>query len=51
MEVGKVFVVSEDLHRERGAMEVVVPGFQGVNNGEKFAIIDIIVPFGGGERL
>ena len=50
-EVGKIFVVGEDLYRERGTMEVVSPRLQGANNGEKFAIIDIVVLFGGGERL
>ena len=50
-EIGKIFVVSEDLHREGGTMEVVTPRLQGVNNSEKFAIIDIIIPFGGGEGL
>ena len=44
-------MVGEDLHRERGAMEVVMPGFQGVNDGEEFAVIDVVVAFGGGERL
>ena len=50
-EVGKVFMVSEDLYRERRTMKVMTPGFQGANNGEKFAIIDIVVPFSGGEGL
>ena len=50
-EIGEVFVVGEDLHREGGAMEVVVPRFQGADDGEKFTIIDIIVAFGGGEGL
>ena len=44
-------MVGEDLYRKRGPMEVVSPGLQGANDGEKFAIIDIVVPLGGGERL
>ena len=50
-EICKVFVVGEDLYREGGAVEIVSPGFQGANNGEKFSVIDIIVSFGRGEGL
>ena len=50
-EVGKVLMVGKDLYRERGTVEVVAPRFQGANNGEKFATIDIIVTLGGGEGL
>ena len=50
-EVGKIFVVGEDLYREGGTMEVVTPRLQGVNDGEKFAIIDIVISFSGGEGL
>ena len=49
--VGKIFVVGEDLYRERGTMEGVAPGFQGANDGEEFTIINIVVPLGGGEGL
>ena len=35
VEICKVFVVGEDLYREGGAVEIVSPGFQGANNGEK----------------
>ena len=31
-EVGEVFVVSEDLNGERGAVEVMSPGLQGSND-------------------
>ena len=51
MEIGQVFVVGEDLHRERGAMEVVAPRLQGTNDGEEFAVIDVIVAFGRGKGL
>ena len=50
-EIGEVLVVSKDLHREGGAMEIVAPGFQGTNDSEEFAVIDVIISFGGGEGL
>ena len=50
-EIGKVLVVSEDLHGKGGAMEIVAPRFQGANDSEEFAVIDVVVPFGGGEGL
>ena len=43
--VGKVLVIGEDLHGKRGAMEVVAPGFQGADDSEEFAIINIVVSF------
>ena len=51
LEVGKILVVGEDLYREGGTMEIVAPRFQGANDGKEFAVIDIVVPFGGGEGL
>ena len=44
-------MVGKDLYWERGTVEVVTPGFQGANDGEKFTVINVIVAFGGGERL
>ena len=44
-------MVREDLYREGRAMEVVVPRFQGVNNSEEFAVVDVVVALSGGERL
>ena len=44
-------MVGEDLYRKGGAMEVVAPGFQGANDGEEFAVIDVVVALGGGEGL
>jgi len=44
-------MVGEDLNWERGAMEVVSPGFEGVDDGKEFTIIDIVVSFCLGERL
>ena len=32
MEIGEVFVVSKDLNRKQGSMEVVLPGFQGTDD-------------------
>ena len=51
MEIGKILVVGEDLHGEEGTMEIMAPGFQGANDGKEFAIIDIVIPLGGGEGL
>ena len=51
MEIGQILVVSENLYQKRRAMEVVTPGFQGANDGEEFAVTDVVVVFGGGERL
>ena len=50
-EVGKVFVVCENLYRERRAVEVVTPGFQGADDREEFLIIDVVVSFSRRERL
>ena len=50
-EVCEVLVVGEDLDRERGAMEVVAPSFQGANDSKKLMVVDVVIPFRGGERL
>ena len=50
-EVREVLVVGEDLDRERGAMEVVAPSFQGANDSKKLTVVDVVIPFRGGERL
>ena len=50
-EVCEIFMVSEDLDWEGGAMEVVAPRFQGANDGKEFTVIDVVIPFCGGERL
>ena len=44
-------MVGEDLYRKGGAMEVVVPRFQGANDGEEFTVIDVVVALGRGEEL
>ena len=51
MEVHQVFVVSRDLDRERGTVEVMPPGLQGMDDGEEFLVIDVVVPFCRDERL
>jgi len=50
-EVDKVFMVNEDLNWEGGAMEVVLPRFEGANDGKEFSVIDVIVSFSLRERL
>ena len=47
--IGKILMIGEDLHRERGAVEVVAPGFQGANDSKEFAIIYVVVAFSGRE--
>ena len=51
VEIGKVLVVSEDLHWEGGAMKIVAPGFQGTDNSKEFSVVDIVVPLSRGEGL
>ena len=51
MEVYQVFVVGEDLHRKRGSVEIISPGFQGANDSKEFTVIDVIVMFYENERL
>ena len=51
MEVGEILMVSEDLYRERGSVEVVSPGFQGTDDGKEFSVVDVVVPFCWGEQL
>ena len=51
MEVGEVLMVSKDLYREWGSMEVMSPGFQGADNSEEFSVIDVIVSFCWREQL
>ena len=44
-------MVSENMDREGGSVEVVLPGFQGVDDSEEFLVIDVIVSFCWRERL
>ena len=50
-EVRQVFVICEDLDGKWGSMEVVPPGFQGMDDGEELLVIDVIILFCGDERL
>ena len=50
-EVGKVLMIHEYLYREGESMKVMSPGFQGSDDSKKFPVIDVVVSFGGGERL
>ena len=45
MEIHQVLVICEDLDGERGAMEIVLPRLQGMDNGEELPVIYIIVAF------
>ena len=51
LEINEVFVISEDLHWEGRTMEIVSPIFQGMDDGEEFSVIDIVVLFCRGEQL
>ena len=44
-------MISEDLDREGGPGEVLSPCLKGVEDGEEFSVIDVIVPFSRGEGL
>ena len=44
-------MVGEDLDREGRSREVLSPCFKGVEDGEEFSVIDVVVTFGRGERL
>ena len=43
MDIGQVFVVSEDLDGEEGTMKVVLPSFEGMDDGREFMVIYVIV--------
>ena len=51
MEIGQVLVVGKDLDREGGAMEVVLPGFESMDDSKEFVVIYVIIVFCGGEGL
>ena len=48
-EIGKILVVCEDLYGKGGTVEIVAPRLQGANDGEEFAVVNIIISFGRGE--
>ena len=49
MEICEILVIREGLDWERGTVEVVSPRFQGMDDSEKFVVVDVIVSFCGGE--
>ena len=50
-EIWEVLMVIEDDSQKRGALYVMVPGAESADDAEEFSIVDLIVSFGGGERL
>ena len=50
-EVHQVLVVGEDLDGEGRAMEIMSPRLQGMDDDKQLLIIDVVVSFGGDERL
>jgi len=44
-------VVGKDLNWKLGAVEVVPPGFEGMDDCEEFSIIDVVISFCLGDRL
>ena len=36
-------MISENLYQEGGAVKVMPPRFEGTDDGEEFAIIDVVV--------
>ena len=48
-EIGKILVIHENLYWKGGTVKVMPPRFQGSDDGEEFAIIDVIVLFCWGE--
>ena len=50
-EIGQILVVSENLHRKGGAVEVVAPRLQGANDGKEFSVINVVVAFRRGKGL
>ena len=47
--IRKIFVVSNDGNRERGALKIVFPLRESKNDCKEFVVINIIVAFGEGE--
>ena len=51
MEVCQVLVVCEDLYQKGGAVEVMPSRLQGVDDGKKFSVVDVVVLFCQDEQL
>ena len=44
-------MVQDDLDRVWGAFEVVFPGFERMDDGEEFLVIDLVILFGRGQGV
>ena len=44
-------MISKNLDGKGGTMEVVSPGFEGMDDCQEFSIVDIIISFRWGEGL
>ena len=51
MEVCQVFVVSENLDRKQGALEIMLPGPETMDDSKEFSVIDVVVSFHTREQL
>ena len=51
MEICQVLVIREDLDGEERSIEIMSPGFQGVDDRKEFLVIDVIISFCGDEQL
>ena len=50
-EVRQILVICEDLYGEGGTVEVMPSGLQGLDDGEEFSVVDVVVSFCWDERL
>ena len=48
-EILKIFVISNNIHRGGRALQVVLPGFEGLENSEKLLVMHAIVQLGRNE--
>ena len=48
-EILKIFVISDNIHQGGRALQVVLPGFEGLENSEKLLIMCVVVQLGRGE--
>ena len=51
VEIDEIIVVHPDFKGFRMSFKVVTEGFKGMNNGEKFLIMDIVILFSWEEQL
>lgn len=43
--VSEIFMIGENLYGKRRSMKVMSLGFQGVDDGEEFVVIEVIISF------